>query len=127
MTSTNASTAEHLIDLERSLLDPKVRADRLQLDRLIAEDFVETGATGVTFGKAAVMAELPEEQGVAFNGENFEVRMLSPTIGLVTYECVKKAGDSLRRSKRSSIWARRDEQWQMVYHQGTLVSLEVIK
>ncbi|MGL4233059.1 MAG: DUF4440 domain-containing protein [Casimicrobium sp.] len=120
-------TEQHLIDLEKSLHDPKVRADRSQLDRLIADDFVETGATGVTFGKAPVMTRLPQEQGISFNGENFVARMLAPTIGLVTYESAKKTEDSVRRSKRSSIWALREGQWQMVYHQGTLVSLETIK
>jgi hypothetical protein len=118
------SIAQHLIALERSLHDPKVRADQSQLELLIADDFVETGASGITFGKASVMARLPQEQGISFNGENFAVRLLAPTVGLVTYESVKNTQDAIRRSKRSSIWVFRGEQWQMAYHQGTLVSLE---
>jgi hypothetical protein len=115
------SIAQHLIALERSLHDPKVRSDRSQLELLIADDFVETGATGETFGKALVLADLPSEQDIAFEAENFATRMLAPTIGLVTYECVKRTADSLVRSKRSSIWMLRDSRWQMTYHQGTLV------
>ena len=123
MNILNEPIAIHLIALERSLHDPKVRADASQLDRLIADDFVETGATGVTFGKALVMTRLPQEQGISFDGENFSVRMLAPTVGLVTYKSTKRAEDSVRHSKRSSVWALRDGRWQMVYHQGTLVSL----
>jgi hypothetical protein len=124
MISTDTTLEAHLIALEKYLHDPKIRADQSQLDRLIADDFVETGATGVTFGKASVMERLPQEQGISFNGENFAAWLLAPTVGLVTYESVKRTQDAIRRSKRSSIWVLRDEQWQMVYHQGTLVSLE---
>lgn len=123
MKRANEAIEQHLIALEKSLHDPKIRADRSQLDQLIADDFVETGATGATFGKALVLAELPQEQDIAFAGENFAVRMLAPTIGLVTYESTKRTQDLVRRSKRSSIWAHRDGRWQMTYHQGTLVGL----
>jgi hypothetical protein len=122
VTTANDTLEQHLIELEKSLLDPRVRADQSQLDQLIADDFVETGATGVTFGKALVLAELPQEEDVAFAGENFAVRMLAPTIGLVTYEGTKTTQNSVRRSKRSSIWVLCDGRWQMTYHQGTLVS-----
>ena len=121
MTSANEAIAQHLITLEKSLLDPKIRAKRTQLEQLIADDFVETGSSGVTFGKSQMLAELPQEQDIAFAGENFTVRMLALTIGLVTYDGAKSTQDLVRRSKRSSIWTLRDGRWQMTYHQGTLI------
>ena len=106
---------------EVALLDPKNRSNRVELDRLIADEFVEIGATGNTFGKAEVMSSLPDESGVHFEASDVKVKMLSPTVGLVTYVTARTANESVRRSKRASIWVKTGEQWQMIFHQGTLM------
>jgi hypothetical protein len=106
-------------ELELELLAPETRANRTRLDDLIADDFIEVGASGLTFGKDVVLAHLPDEQGVAFQASRINSRLLSPTVGLVTYDCVKTQGDSRVHSKRSSIWINKGGTWQMTYHQGT--------
>jgi hypothetical protein len=106
---------------ELALLDPKIRSNSVELDRLIADEFVEVSANGNTFGKAEVMSSLPDEDRVHFEALDMKVKMLSQAVGLVTYEAVRTSGESFRRSKRTSIWVKTGDQWQMVYHQGTSI------
>jgi len=117
-----SDTPQLLIGLELELLEPQVRADASRLDALIADDFREVGASGRSFGKDEALSRLPTEQGIAFVTEQMEARMLSPSVGLVTYQARRTADGSAARSKRSSIWVRDGERWQMVYHQGTVLA-----
>ena len=112
---------ELLETLELALLDPSGRSDASLLDRLISDDFVEVAANGRTFGKDDVLARLPSEHGVSFCAEHLAVSLLSPTIGLVTYVATRTADGSDFSSRRCSIWRLDQDQWQVVYHQGTLV------
>ena len=112
---------ELLEALELALLDPAGRSDASLLDRLVSDDFLEVAANGRTFGKDEVLARLPSEQGVSFRAEHLAVRLLSPTVGLVTYLATRTADGSIFSSKRCSIWRLDQDQWQVVYHQGTLV------
>ena len=106
---------------ELALLDPKIRSNRVELDRLIADEFFEVGASGSTFGKAELVLSLPDESGIYFEALDVKVNMLSSTVGLVTYTTARMSGESVQRSRRASIWVKTGEQWQMIYHQGTVV------
>ena len=112
---------ERLETLELALLDPSGRSDASLLDRLISDDFVEVAANGRSFGKHEVLARLPSEQGVSFRAEHLTVSLLSATIGLVTYTATRTADGSVFSSRRCSIWRFDQDQWQVVYHQGTFV------
>ena len=48
------SLEERILALERKLLDPDVRASSQELDRLIADDFVEFGSSGRIWNKRDV-------------------------------------------------------------------------
>ena len=115
-----------LQQLERALLDPACRSDRTSLQRLIAEDFVEVGANGRTFGKDEVLARLPAETDVSFMAENMRVRLLSDSVGLITYEVTRTSGGTSATSRRCSIWRRNDGEWQMIHHQGTATSTAIL-
>jgi hypothetical protein len=108
-----------LEQLELALLDPAGRSDSALLAKLIADDFIEVGTSGRTFGKDEVLARLPTETGVSFQAEHMHVSLLSSTVGLVTYAATRTAEDATARSKRCSVWRVNQGQWQMVYHQGT--------
>ena len=109
-----------LEQLELALLDPANRADASLLDKLIADDFIEVAASGRTFGKGEVLTRLPSESGVSFQADNLVAALLSPTVALVTYSATRTADGSGARSKRCSIWRLDQDQWRMVYHQGTV-------
>ncbi|MEN4904835.1 DUF4440 domain-containing protein [Luteimonas sp. TWI1416] len=113
-------TAALLESLERALLDPGVRADRVRLDALIADDFTEIGASGAVFGKAEVLAELPEQGGIAFETGPMRVHAVTDDVARVAYGITRRAGTDMRRSLRTSWWRRDpDGAWRMVFHQGT--------
>ncbi len=112
---------ELLEQLELSLLNPAGRTDLALLRRLIADDFTEVGASGRTFGKDEVLERLPGEIGVTFQAQNVLVKLLSPTVGIVTYTAIRTAGGVSACSLRCSVWRSSGGLWQMVYHQGTAV------
>lgn len=105
--------------LELELLTPAARSNPDRLNALIADDFVEIGSSGLTFGKEVVMTHLPPEGGKTFQASQISSRMLSATVGLVTYLCTRTEGDLQMKSKRVSIWTKHGQTWQMTYHQAT--------
>lgn len=110
----------HLEALERALLDPAIRADRVRLDSLIADDFLEIGASGAVFGKAEVLAQLPGESGVALEALSMRVQRVGVDVARVLYIVSRDADGDVRRSLRSSWWRLEAEgRWCMVFHQGT--------
>src|SRR4051794_56202 len=86
------------------------------LGSLIADDFVEFGASGRTWDAASMRETLA---GAARTGpielEAFRAEPLAPDVALVTYRL-----GAPRPSNRSSVWVRRDGTWQVRFHQGTL-------
>ena len=108
-----------VMQLELELLDPGVRSDAVRLDTLIADDFLEVGASGLSFGKAAVLARLPEERGVVFLASAMQAYTLAPNVVLVTYTVERSQQGHTIRSHRSSVWLNNPCGWQVRYHQGT--------
>lgn len=118
--AADAGLAERLEALERALLDPRVRADRARVDALLAEDFLEIGASGAVFGKAAALQALPAEPGIRFETGPMRVFRVGDSVVRVNYMATRIAAGDTRRSLRSSWWRRDgDGEWRMVFHQGT--------
>lgn len=102
--------------LEEMLLNLEVRASREQLDKLLADDFFEIGSSGYIFTKADCL-----EDGVVLTEmtlHHFEMRELADDLVLTTYFNVDKTRN--RNTWRSSIWKKKDDVWQMCFHQGTI-------
>jgi len=102
---------------ERALLEPQARKSPL-VERLLADDFVELGSSGRRFDRAQAVAALRAEIPVEVTASDFEVRLLSSEIALVTYRA-RRHGAPPVDTLRSSIWQVREGRWQMVFHQGT--------
>jgi len=106
--------------LELSLLEPATRRSVNYLNKYIADEFIEFGASGKTYNKHDIIESLPFEKERKFNVVDFSVKMLSQDVVLATYKII---GDSITlASLRSSIWKRVDNKWQMVFHQGTKIA-----
>ena len=121
--SMDPKTAEYLMALEQSLLEPAVRSDARQVGDLQAEDFFEFGSSGRIWTREATIAglagETPRPGGTRIVS-NMAVRLLAEGAALVTYSVQRQApGEPEVRTLRSSIWCREDEKWRMVFHQGT--------
>ena len=113
--------AAHLFALEQRLFEPDVRASRPELERLIADDFLEFAATGASFGKSEALSRLPQEDPPQIEAWGFELRRLTDDAAQVVYRArLERPGDARPRfSLRSSLWRHSDDGWQMVFHQGT--------
>jgi ribonuclease HI len=104
---------DEVLTLERALLDPEVRHDPQRLDALLHDDFLEFGASGRRWNKAAVVAALPREPGAPAPAlSDLDATLLAAGVVLVTY--------TARGALRSSLWLRgSDGAWRMRFHQGT--------
>lgn len=115
----------HLKDLEERLFQPSVRGSRPALEALLSPDFREIGRSGKLYDfdevVEALLAEQPDD--LSRDISNFETRILSSGITLVTYQSELNLPDgTVVRSLRSSIWRLEDDnRWRMVFHQGTSV------
>ncbi len=115
--------SNRLKQLEEALLTTAMRKDPEQVAALLAEDFREFGSSGRTFSKAAILKELQTEPtNSQLTLSDFSCSMLSAEIALVTYRTVSTTSAATPlHANRSSIWALRDDRWQIVFHQGTPV------
>ncbi|MCZ4339159.1 DUF4440 domain-containing protein [Shewanella colwelliana] len=110
-----------IIELELKLLSPEVRTSAEALQQLIHDEFLEIGATGVSFGKPEVLQRLPQARPPSFNVFDIHYRLLSADLAQLTYRASFKPINELekRYSLRTSLWKLEGERWQMIYHQGT--------
>ncbi|MCH7669522.1 MAG: DUF4440 domain-containing protein [Acidobacteria bacterium] len=94
------------------------------MQRLLADDFTEFGASGRVWTKQETIAHLvasTETSQATRTVSNFETNELADGLILVTYRCRHSSPDFDTDSYtvRSSIWRSKGETWQMVFHQGT--------
>jgi hypothetical protein len=111
--------AQHLQELEESLLQPDVRKSP-RLSELLADDFLEFASTGRTYAKADLVAALAAEIRVVQTTSEFKVAMVAPHVALVTYRLEKHAEPPVH-TRRSSLWQMREGEWKMVFHQATVI------
>lgn len=111
--------------LEETLLDPAVRASSQMLQDLLADSFVEFSASGRTFDKEKVIADLLQQPVDQYTIQDFRMQLLCPGVVLATYQAIRHLQQNQAQySLRSSIWQYADDRWQMVFHQGTPMVLE---
>ncbi len=107
-----------LCDLEKQLLTPEVRRSPADIDRLLADEFVEFGSSGRVYTKQQCADGMSPIQASL---SDFKAELLAPGIALTTYRLVKhdETHSKMTHSLRSSIWKLKDSRWQMIFHQGT--------
>ncbi|GLQ87497.1 nuclear transport factor 2 family protein [Dyella flagellata] len=113
------SLEQSLVQWELDLLQPEIRHSDA-VARLLADDFIEFGSSGRVFTKADIIALLQAESPLKLAASQFETRMLAADVALLTYR-VRRCSQPPVLSLRSSLWQKRGETWQMVFHQGTLI------
>jgi hypothetical protein len=61
------------------------------------------------------------EEGAAFDMSEIETRTLADGLVLISYRLREtRVGETNRITRRASIWRQREE-WQIIWHQGTVV------
>ncbi|WP_242451744.1 DUF4440 domain-containing protein [Rhodanobacter sp. T12-5] len=102
---------------------PEFGSTRADFERMAAADFWEIGASGQRYSRAHVLDILehraPDPAEHTWKTRDFHCRELGPETYLLTYTL--EQGE--RVSRRSTVWRRNGEEWQIVFHQGTLVEV----
>lgn len=105
--------------LEISLLKPEVRQSRERLERLLADDFLEIGASGREWRKTEIICALLDASDDAIEFDSMASKFIGENVVLVTYRSRRLQSPDRNDAIRSSIWRRRNNEWQLVFHQGT--------
>jgi hypothetical protein len=107
-----------VIQLEKSLLEPILRSDLSILQKLLHDEFVEFGQSGKIYNKQDIIDTLPNEESRILEVESTSIttRKLSDNCILLTYNLIS---DGKLHSRRSSIWIKNLDKWQLIFHQGT--------
>jgi hypothetical protein len=115
------AVAAHLRACEETLLDPAVRRDRAQVERLLDHDFMEFGSSGLIWAREQILDLLATEIYTPPSVKDFKCALLAETIALVTYRAVRTDSISSLESATlcSSIWVSHSGSWWVRFHQGT--------
>ena len=107
---------------EEQLLRPETRRSSHRLSELIADEFLEIGASGKIFRKQDVIDNLNNEESFESIISNFHSTQITKEIVLVTYTLERSVmnGKQGRISIRSSLWKLEQDHWKIIFHQGTI-------
>lgn len=101
---------------------PEFGSTRADFERMTAEDYWETGASGRRYSRPFVLDGLEERFSVphedVWETRDFHCRRLSEDTYLLTYTLLQ---DHARLTRRATIWRNTAEAWKIVYHQGSIV------
>lgn len=118
------SDLEEIRSLEEALHRPEIRRSREAVEDLLAEGFMEFGASGRVYERATIidrLAEQSDDNDGELQASNYALKPISNDAVLLTYETERSYKDgSKRRVLRSSIWKHNGLKWQMLFHQGTI-------
>ena len=109
---------EKLIGLECSL-HGEMRKDREWLEQILHKEFREITRTGVLVTRTETIECLSDEVNApTILSSDFQLISVSDNIAIFYYRTFNQDGS--RASLRSSCWERFDnDQWKLVFHQGT--------
>ena|ERR1035438_1457193 len=84
-TDPTVQLAAQLRKCEETLLDPAIRRDRARVAALLADDFVEFGASGKIWTREEILTLLATEEYHPPVIESFECVRIAPDVALATY------------------------------------------
>jgi hypothetical protein len=128
--TTDPELAEILAELSRRepiFHRPELGTTRADFEKMTTHDFWEIGASGRRYSRTYVLDELEKRHAVVhamahkkdvWETTDFHCRRLAPEVYLLTYTLVQ---DTVRRTRRSTIWQRTVDGWKIVFHQGTIM------
>ena len=94
---------------------------RPELEILVADDFWEVGASGALYSREDLLSWVPEladPMDGSWRVHDLDCRQLATDTIAVTYILHQAE----RITRRLTIWQQRSGQWQVAYHQGTVVA-----
>ncbi len=117
-----SKVAEELKKREPIFHHPEFGTSRQDFEKMTEETFWEVGASGSQYSRNFVLDTLEERyknpQKDEWEISDFNCEEIAGNNYLVTYTLIQ---DKERITRRSTIWRRYNEEWKIVYHQGTIV------
>lgn len=110
--------------LEEGLWRADVRFDLEKMDRILAPDFFEFGRSGRAYERADTLRIPAQQIRAKLSLPDFKVRLLDPDVSQATYISIVTYEHGEERTRRSSIWSRTRDGWQLRFHQGTAIPSE---
>ena len=125
--SKNASVEQQLIKLEDGWGDAMVKADVAFLDRILADDFVNTDIEGSVTNKAQDVADLKsgDLKVTSCVADDYKVRVYgnaAVVTGRCTFKAQFKGKDSSSEFRWTDTWVKRAGHWQCVASQQTKIA-----
>ncbi|QDQ03094.1 DUF4440 domain-containing protein [Lysinibacillus fusiformis] len=111
------------IDLKEQILILETQlmyARKDDFEKILAEEYVEFGSSGMKYDKTMQLSSLVNEAGllkIPYTISDFTIKQLAPNIIHSTY-CTTTMANG-KKSLRSSIWQLHETAWKMYFHQGT--------
>ena len=123
MTSTTPDDVFRKLE-ERMFIAHQGSPDLETIDRLYASDFVSTNADGRVVDKQGWLDMLKSRRFFVdrITTADFKVRRYSGTAVINGRSAYFKGGKKLWDVRHTQVWARRENRWQLVSWQGTLIS-----
>ncbi|MGA7829357.1 MAG: DUF4440 domain-containing protein [Terracidiphilus sp.] len=98
-----------------------------EFEHSTAPDYWEVGASGRRYSREFILAwagcspsHFVDAEASGWQTTEFGLRRLGPETYLLTYT-LDQAG---RRTRRATIWQSSEDSWRILYHQGTIISVE---
>jgi|SRR5271165_5862110 len=104
---------------------PELGTTRADFDNMMASDFWEVGASGRRYSRESILDELERRYAGEYaegplEATDFHCRRLADEVYLLTYTLF----EGKRKTRRATIWQRNAADWNIVFHQGTIVQSE---
>jgi hypothetical protein len=101
---------------------PEFGTSRADFERMTADNFWETGASGRRYSRNFVLDSLEKRHHAphddVWETQDFHCARLAADTYLLTYTLLQ---DGVRLTRRATIWQNTSEGWKILYHQGTIV------
>jgi len=119
------SVLEELRRREPIFHTPEFGTTRADFEKATAPEYWETSASGRRYSREFILRTLEEHPpvdaaAVGWQTYDHAVRRLSADTYLFTYTLRQVE----RLTRRATIWQSTSEGWRILYHQGTIVSVE---
>ena len=112
---------EILINQEKKLHSYSVRASKGELELLLADEYIEIGASGKIYDKKETITMLMVSKPHEIKASDFQLNKLSTEMMQLIYRTEQRDNSQIIRSAiRSSLWKNYGVNWRLIFHQGTI-------
>lgn len=114
-----------ILALEQEMHRTEVRRDRDRMEELLHPLFEEIGRSGKVYSRPDIIAEFTAGGSLPEIGvSEVNLKQVSAQLLLLSYVSFHKSTPDPRRTRRSSLWQRHADRWQIRFHQGTAMEEE---